>query len=576
MIAIKAVWNEAYDLQVSLSILRDLSRESLSLVHDRALARELNTLVRDENYEALCNYKVDYENMSTSDAINVRQALAYFTKFEELPLGCDKETVAYDKFVASELMCRDVNGIFRLMNSGGFHFLPSVSRVLYAAQRKISSVLGPCPRIEDLPLRLGPGSTTEVKKQDACVQAKLGGVLSCSNELAVSLELKALLRELPHVVSAHQCGEDYIDEDGYLCGKINLLVKAGRLQFVPKNAKTYRSIVVEPLLNGILQQGIGRFMAERLRRVGVDIKDQTRNQRLAREGSLDGTLATLDLSSASDTISYELVKFLLPYDWFRLLSSARTGSVEYRGACLQLDKFSSMGNGFTFPLETLIFWALSGSACANFNIGVYGDDIIVPTEKVGAVVDILTACGFSINTEKSCVAGSFRESCGADYLRGIPIRPVYVKDRVSAESLFVVHNFHFRAGSHELAEKVLEWIHPELRIFGPDGYGDGHLLCSDPLIHARRSRRAIAHGWGGFFFDTYTNQGRKTVSRFPGDYISPLYAIYLAGEGVKIVHPKVREMTMGLRSHDNRLFECDLPGSSGYKKISIYTLGWCM
>jgi hypothetical protein len=136
------------------------------------------------------------------------------------------------------------------------------------------------------------------------------------------------------------------------------MIDDGKLEFVPKNAKTFRSTVTEPVLNGLTQLAIGDFLFDRLKRSGLDLRDQTRNQRLALEGSLTGALATLDLSSASDTISRELVYHLLPLEWAHFLGLSRTGHIKYRGQRYTLEKFSSMGNGYTFPLESLIFGLL--------------------------------------------------------------------------------------------------------------------------------------------------------------------------------------------------------------------------
>jgi hypothetical protein len=186
---------------------------------------------------------------------------------------------------------------------------------------------------------------------------------------------------------------------------VDVAIVPGKLQFVPKNAKTYRSIVVEPILNTFAQKGVGTYLKGRLALSGVKTDDQQRNQRLARQGSISGSLATIDLSMASDTISKELVANLLPLDWFTFLSQFRTGSVEYQGQVLNLEKFSSMGNAFTFELETLIFYALAWSTCDYLNLptgwtAAYGDDLVVPTEAVSLLSWVLNMCGFSVNTEK--------------------------------------------------------------------------------------------------------------------------------------------------------------------------------
>lgn len=71
---------------------------------------------------------------------------------------------------------------------------------------------------------------------------------------------------------------------------------------VPKNYKIERCAAKEPLWNSYAQLGVGSFIASRLKRFGVDLHDQTRNQALARD-AYNWNLATLDLSSASDLMS---------------------------------------------------------------------------------------------------------------------------------------------------------------------------------------------------------------------------------------------------------------------------------
>jgi hypothetical protein len=308
----------------------------------------------------------------------------------------------------------------------------------------------------------------------------------------------------------------------------------GKLNFVPKTAKTHRAIVVEPTLNGFVQLGIGDIIATRLRGVGVDIRDQTRNQRLAREGSLSGALATLDLSSASDTIAVELVKDLLPMDWFNLLWSARTSKVECEGVVVRMQKFSSMGNGFTFPLETLIFYAMACAVAEEFDlpsssVSVYGDDIIVPTVMFRDLCETLVCFGFTPNASKSFADGPFRESCGADYLSGVAIRPFYVKGPLAGFDVFRLHNQFVRVGDAEIAELILRYIDPSLRRFGPDGYGDGHLLGDFDKTPLHRER-----GWCGYIFETHTFKPRWDFTVLPGDRVLPSYSIYTKDSSVAL------------------------------------------
>lgn len=95
-----------------------------------------------------------------------------------------------------------------------------------------------------------------------------------------------------------------------------------------------------------------------------------------------------------------------------------------------------MGNGYTFELETLIFFAIAcavvrksgGVGLGGVDVWVYGDDIIVPTESAGALLSVLKFCGFTANERKTFTIGPFRESCGGDYWDGEAVRPHYLKE----------------------------------------------------------------------------------------------------------------------------------------------------
>jgi len=299
-------------------------------------------------------------------------------------------------------------------------------------------------------------------------------------------------------------------------------VRGNEIVFVPKNAKTHRIIAKEPHVNSYLQKGFGRYIRDRLRKVAnVDLKDQTLNQRLAKEGSITGRLATIDLSGASDTISYELVRLLLPEKWFSLLSLIRSpqGFLREEGYWVHYHKFSSMGNACTFELESLIFWALCSAVLeikgGEQTLNVYGDDIIIPVEHYESVATIISYVGFSINEAKSFKDGPFRESCGKDYFLGHDVRPIFLKESISnAEVLFKLANSIRRYAHRRLnglgCDKRFHatWLRTvaklpkalrNLRI--PEGFGDVGLVCNfdeaaPNLVRPKRDQT----GWQGFFF----------------------------------------------------------------------------
>lgn len=212
------------------------------------------------------------------------------------------------------------------------------------------------------------------------------------------------------------------------------VVRGSVLFTVPKNAEIDRVACKEPEINMILQRSVGLFMRDCLKKVGINLDDQRVNQRLARRGSLDGSLATLDLSSASDLISRTLVHNLLPLDWYMLLDDIRVHETLIDGEWHELEMFSSMGNGFTFELESLLFYALSKSICRSLGIrgriSVYGDDIVVPAAVAGSFHSFFSWFGFKVNTKKSFWKGRFRESCGKHYYAGQDVSPFYIREPI--------------------------------------------------------------------------------------------------------------------------------------------------
>lgn len=213
---------------------------------------------------------------------------------------------------------------------------------------------------------------------------------------------------------------------------------------VPKTQKTPRIIAIEPSWMQYCQQGLREILYDLVERgdarsAFVGFTHQEPNQQLARKGSLDRELATLDLSEASDRVSNLLVTKLLS-DHPHLLGAVmacrtKTADVLVNNAVstVKLHKFASMGSALCFPIEAMVFATvifvgiekalnrpLSKKDLMSFNgkVRVYGDDIVVPTEFVHAVIESLEAYGFKVNTSKSFWRSNFRESCGKEYYAG--------------------------------------------------------------------------------------------------------------------------------------------------------------
>lgn len=296
-------------------------------------------------------------------------------------------------------------------------------RILLKASRIIRKVLGELDINEVLLTGSFTGGATTSKKRGAeCLASKYQG------ELDVTPECWDYVREIVH---SHDTWVSY--NPLVLTPR---LVKGNILFTVPKTAVIDRVCCKEPDLNIYFQKSVGNYIRRRMRlKTGCDLNDQARNRNLARLGSVDGSLATIDLSSASDSLSDNLVRILMPAEWYQLLDALRCRKTfikdgkEMRSKTLSM--FSSMGNGFTFELESLVFWALARAtqllSKSTGIVSVYGDDIIVPTRIAARVINVLRWCGFSTNVDKTFRRGPFRESCGGHYHGGLDVTPFYLR-----------------------------------------------------------------------------------------------------------------------------------------------------
>jgi len=258
------------------------------------------------------------------------------------------------------------------------------------------------------------------------------------------------------------------------------LVESSVLFTVPKSSHIDRVACKEPEVNMFLQRAAGDFIRSRLLRFGINLNDQTINQNLARD-ALHLGLATVDLSSASDSISKQLVFELLPFKWWSLLDDIRSHNVLLPdGSTHHLEMFSSMGNGFTFELESLIFWALTRSiariTATKGRISVYGDDIICSSSMVPALTQIFNWVGFTVNTKKSHWTGPFRESCGKHYHNSLDVSPFFIREPVKSKTDII-----------RLLNRLLEW----------DGRGLGFFVNSEACSFHQKWAKAIPYSLRG-------------------------------------------------------------------------------
>lgn len=330
-------------------------------------------------------------------------------KNPRLDVGVDRQKVSYEAFYHAEKLCCQTNELFESVWDGVANFCVP-PQVLLGARAFLARVLGELKhkqlsRVHGY-MRFGPGATFHCSSDRLTVSKKIESEIGLTPRLA------------PYVSSL--CDPLWV-----AASKGFTPCKGNKACTVPKTALTDRFIAIEPLLNLYGQLGIGKFIRYRMRQHGLDLDLQADvNRLLVKNCQRDGN-ATIDLSSASDTVSYNLVKELLPPDWFALLDLFRSPRTLIEGEWVELEKFSSMGNGYTFELESLIFWALARQY--DPKAVVFGDDIIVSQTVAPALVRTLNFLGFKVNREKTYMAGVFFESCGVDVWNGQNVRPFYFK-----------------------------------------------------------------------------------------------------------------------------------------------------
>lgn len=418
-----------------------------------------------------------------------------------------------------------------------------VRSVIRRAKAKIRRCLGPFSEEEWLrSCSFGPGASVKLPRKRGDALFKFGlDRPTATHSLEVNGFLDNLLQNEFPLWAREVEGFDW--------------VVGNQVTTVPKNRKIDRVIAIEPEINSFFQRGIGRMIRRRLFRVGVNLNNQDLNQILAFSGSLDGRLATIDLSSASDTISRELVNMLLPREWTDLMSSVRSPVGILRPNATQLErvwywkKHSSMGNGYTFELESLIFWALAEAVLdvtgvSERRLGIYGDDIVISVDAVPLLKSIFSIVGFQINEGKSFEEGPFRESCGKHYFRGTDVTPIFIRkgleDPVTAYSMhnqvvlrgLITHDMEYRCPyMTRVADGIRERTPVRWRLLVPTTHMGGFWATFEeaaPVVRRWRKK----HGYDTWYtFDHVVPVGTPLEESGPAAVVKALHSLEMRGDG---------------------------------------------
>lgn len=475
----------------------DVCLDVLSVLPRTDVVATIVDAIRSENYGRVYNHS--FPVMDSQYASKWPIDYFAYNLLRKFPFrGVDRKAVAIASFEAGEAQCAETNRRLSL----DFRAKTSARNRIYWLRAKIAKVLG---RFDwnsvERDFAWGPGASTRLCNAEGDVYFKFRG------------KPETTLQNLPLAVAAVGRIPLWFGEIHPLHMRDMFTVVAGsKVTTVPKDAKTDRTIAIEPCMNMFIQKGIGSAIRRRLRKVGVDLNDQSKNQYLASVAEING-LATVDISAASDTVSAELVELLLPDDWLSALKLCRSPRYILNSSIGTFEKFSTMGNGYTFELESLLFWAITSlavheSSVADRTVAIYGDDIICHGSAIESLYELLTYFGFKPNVDKSFSSGHFRESCGKHYFHGCDVTPVYVKDRIdSPDRLAWFANSIARWGdrirlSGHSAVGLLAWTRaiahvPSLfRLPIPNGVGDGGVVL--PFVSRQEE---LPEDLRGFFPD---------------------------------------------------------------------------
>lgn len=457
--------------------------------HETPLSKTALSAVQEGRWGDLIRLRVDPRSYSDADSYYRDAVVAsLLKKFQGKIDNVDPVQTAKDKWWSAEKQNYLTNQ--RLIPYVPFRYqafrpgLPNKDRAIdeffTRVRKKIETWVGASPP-SLVDGRFGPGATISDPGQLVTVPDKISSTPTLT---------PGALWFLP------QWSATMWARDALMHGRQVVFCRGNRFATAPKKADEDRSIGIEPPINMFYQLGHGRVLRMRLRNAtGWDLdKAQSTHRQVACEASVHLRFATLDLSNASDTVCRNLVRVLMPAPWVSILESLRSPITSMDGRSVYLEKFSSMGNGFTFELETIIFAALCSEAIIGSGHGagvlgkdlfVFGDDIICPDGAVRAITAVLGFCGFTVNEDKSFHGQiPFRESCGGDFFSGRAVRPFYLKDepRDITQKIALVNGISraFRCeSSMEMDDKQLrawrravDWVPPGFRHFGPKRLGD--------------------------------------------------------------------------------------------------------
>lgn len=491
----------------------------------RSVLRGLNSKIQIDNE----GFLKDGKNLAMPDPMSYTCSKQFATSYQAYNLARKREpdTATQEqikdslaKWVASEHKCSVVNQLgwwyLPIDSSDRIHLKHVKQRAVYHISRILSDVW---PVLE---FNSTSGATATTARKYSFGFAKLNGMPLLLNREPhkcnpASMEILAeMFHNNPAIADNYYRARWNLTADSPSLRDMPILarrveiedlaawccsnVPPAKFTYVPKDTKSVRFIAQSNSLSICVQKTYGDAIRKALLLEGVDLNNQVINQEWAEIGSHTGLIATVDLSSASDSICLAHLR-LFPQRWQEYFLSSRDTHIAVDGVKHKLSMVAGMGNGYIFELQSLLFYAIALSAVEELDldtsfVNTYGDDIIIPTRAYDLFTMVMLAFGFEVNEDKSYAEGPFRESCGKHYFNGQDVSPWYARsDTSEVEDLYHYFNglteWQHRTGVNiqKAIDNITSNIPSKLRTRVPEGYSSRSGLlypCIGEILPTKR------------------------------------------------------------------------------------------
>jgi hypothetical protein len=532
-----------------------------------------SNLLRDFRKSEGANFGAQYDHELLSDVKSFRTLPEYvddndtsvrgFKRRKQMNALLKKFRFEKDAYTDDELSERSLNKFLeeQLRLHRPMPLKLSGYKVLQRARLIAKSILGEYPGDEVIEnTRFGKKSSIGCPLSEAYIDIKLSKSAAVTGTDATTKHFLDQVLPGDHVLK--RILKRVVPDWGAI--KEQLSIAYLNLVEVPKTWKIFRLITPLTLIGLFFSYGFGRVVQTRLDEYGLKISRlQEIHRRKVRLMSLYLDLATADLSAASDSITSELLNRVLPRPWYVALKKTFVRHLRVEdGSEYSTVSVLPMGNGATFPVETLVFYCIIKAigeltGFSERRVGekfsVYGDDLIYPTKMHKYVVGIFPQLHLKLNLDKTFTDFPFRESCGADYYRGQDVRPYFLKGEACYLSSIRYQAFLYKVYNGLIARwdpleirETLTWLLTELaHVSGkiyliPPSFPDysgvkvtqwtdiplsyNLLPFSRPVVH-------LNHGSRWFQFDFLTETPKKRIVKT----VEPYYWLALQGINDEVV-----------------------------------------